>query len=121
MEVADVRLKLGPDKIIGVSAQTVQQAKLAEKQGADYLGVGAVFPTSSKEDASDVTYETLKEICEAVSIPVVAIGGITQENVSTLAKSGVCGIAVISAIYAQSDIKEAARELKKRTAKMVKL
>ncbi len=121
MEVEDVRLKLGPDKIIGVSAQTVQQAKLAEKQGADYLGVGAVFPTSSKEDASDVTYETLKEICEAVSIPVVAIGGITQENVSMLAKSGICGIAVISAIYAQSNIKEAAIELKKRTAKMVKL
>lgn len=121
MEVEDVRLKLGPDKIIGVSAQTVQQAKLAEKQGADYLGVGAVFPTSSKEDASYVTYETLKEICEAVSIPVVAIGGITQENVSMLAKSGICGIAVISAIYAQSNIKEAAIELKKRTAKMVKL
>lgn len=121
MEVEDVRLKLGPNKIIGVSAQTVQQAKLAEKQGADYLGVGAVFPTSSKEDASDVTYETLKEICEAVSIPVVAIGGITQENVSMLAKSGICGIAVISAIYAQSNIKEAARELKKRAAKMVKL
>lgn len=121
MEVEDVRLKLGPDKIIGVSAQTVQQAKLAEKRGADYLGVGAVFPTSSKEDASDVTYETLKEICEAVSIPVVAIGGITQENVSMLAKSGICGIAVISAIYAQSNIKEAAIELKKRTAKMVKL
>ncbi len=121
MEVEDVRLKLGPDKIIGVSAQTVQQAKLAEKRGADYLGVGAVFPTSSKEDASDVTYETLKEICEAVSIPVVAIGGITQENVSMLAKSGICGIAVISAIYAQSNIKEATIELKKRTAKMVKL
>lgn len=121
MEVSDVRLKLGPDKIIGVSAQTVEQAKLAEEQGADYLGVGAVFPTSSKEDAKDVSYETLKVICEAVSIPVVAIGGITQENVSKLAGSGICGIAVISAIYAQPDIKEASKELKKRTVEMVKV
>ncbi len=121
MEVRDVRLKLGPDKIIGVSAQTVEQAKLAEKQGADYLGVGAVFPTSSKEDATDVSYETLKAICEAVSIPVVAIGGITQENVSKLAGSGICGIAVISAIYAQQDIKESTKELKKRTVDMVKV
>lgn len=121
MEVSDVRLKLGPDKIIGVSAQTVEQAKLAEEQGADYLGVGAVFPTSSKEDAKDVSYETLKAICEAVSIPVVAIGGITQENVSKLAGSGICGIAVISAIYAQPDIKEASEELKKRTVEMVKV
>ena len=81
MAAGDVRKKLGDDKIIGVSAQTVEQALLAEKAGADYLGVGAVFPTSSKDDANEVTYETLKAICSAVSIPVVAIGGITQENV----------------------------------------
>ncbi len=102
MEAGDVRAKLGPDKIIGVSAQTVEQAILAEKHGADYLGVGAVFPTGSKDDAIEVPHEMLKAICEAVSIPVIAIGGITQDNVSRLAGSGLCGIAVISAIYAQT-------------------
>ena len=96
MEAGDVRAKLGPDKIIGVSAQTVEQAVLAEKHGADYLGVGAVFPTSSKDDATEVPFETLKAICEAVSIPVIAIGGITKENVKELAGSGICGIAVIA-------------------------
>ena len=105
MEAGDVRAKLGPDKIIGVSTQTVEQAILAEKHGADYLGVGAVFPTTSKDDAAEVSYDTLKAICEAVSIPVVAIGGITQENVVKLT-------AVISAIYAQKDIKKAAADLK---------
>ncbi len=120
MEAGDVRAKLGPDKIIGVSAQTVEQAILAEKHGADYLGVGAVFPTGSKDDATEVPHEMLKAICEAVSIPVIAIGGITQKNVSTLVGSGICGIAVISAIYAQPDIKKAAENLKAATAKMVK-
>lgn len=119
MEAGDVRAKLGPDKIIGVSAQTVEQAVLAERHGADYLGVGAVFPTGSKDDADDVSYETLKAICEAVSIPVIAIGGITQENVKELAGSGICGIAVISAIYAQKDIRKASEDLKKETQRMV--
>lgn len=119
MEAGDVRAKLGSDKIIGVSAQTVEQAVLAEKHGADYLGVGAVFPTGSKDDADDVSYETLKAICEAVSIPVIAIGGITQENVKELAGSGICGIAVISAIYAQKDIRKASEDLKKETQRMV--
>ena len=81
MEALDVRKLLGPDKIIGVSAQTVEQAVLAEKHGADYLGVGAVFQTNSKDDADFVSYDTLKAICEAVSIPVVAIGGITKDNI----------------------------------------
>ena len=106
MEAGDVRAKLGPDKIIGVSAQTVEQALLAEKRGADYLGVGAVFHTDSKADAADVSHETLKAICDAVSIPVIAIGGISKENVSELAGTGICGIAVISAIFAQKDIKD---------------
>ena len=119
MEAGDVRKKLGPDKIIGVSAQTVEQAILAEKRGADYLGVGAVFHTSSKDDAEDVPFETLKAICEAVSIPVIAIGGITQGNVHELAKSGICGIAVISAIYAKEDIRKASEDLKKATEAMV--
>lgn len=112
MEMKEAREKLGPDKIIGVSAHTKEEALLAQAQGVDYLGVGAVFPTSSKDDAESVSYETLKAICEVVSIPVVAIGGITRENLHQLSGSGVSGISVISAIYAQSDIKEAARELK---------
>ena len=119
MEAGDVRAKFGPGKIIGVSAGTVEEAILAEKRGADYLGVGAVFPTGSKDDAIDVPHETLKAICEAVSIPVIAIGGISQQNVSELAGSGICGIAVISAIYAQKDIKKAAEDLKAATLKMV--
>ena len=119
MEAGDVRALIGPDKILGVSAQTVEQARLAEKRGADYLGVGAVFPTGSKDDADDVSFETLKAICEAVSIPVVAIGGITLENTPQLAGSGICGIAVISAIYGQKDIYEATVSLKKVTEEMV--
>jgi thiamine-phosphate pyrophosphorylase len=120
MEAGNVRALIGPDKILGVSAQTVEQAVLAEQQGADYLGVGAVFPTGSKDDAIDVPFETLKAICEAVSIPVVAIGGITKENTPKLAGSGICGIAVISAIYAQENIREAASSLKKVTAETVR-
>ena len=119
MEAGDVRAKLGPDKIIGVSAQTVEQAVLAEKRGADYLGVGAVFPTNSKDDATDVSYETLKAICQAVSIPVIAIGGITKDNVEELSGSGICGIAVISAIYGQKNIKDAAANLKMAVRKII--
>lgn len=120
MEAAAARKKLGPNKIIGVSAQTVEQAILAEKQGADYLGVGAVFPTGSKADAEDVKGETLRAICEAVQIPVIAIGGIGKDNVMQLAGSGICGIAVISALFAQPDIEAATAELKALTTEMVK-
>lgn len=119
MEALDVRAKLGEDKILGVSAQTVEQALTAQAHGADYLGVGAVFHTGSKADAEDVNHETLKAICEAVDIPVIAIGGIGKENVKELAGSGICGIAVISAIFAQKDIKKATEELKIRTEEMV--
>lgn len=119
MEAVNVRAILGNDKILGVSAQTVEQALLAEKQGADYLGVGAVFPTGSKADADDVSYETLKAICEAVSIPVVAIGGISASNVSALKDSGVSGIAVISAIFAAQDIESATKRLKELAEKVV--
>ena len=120
MEALDVRRKLGPDKIIGVSAQTVEQALLAEKHGADYLGVGAVFPTGSKDDADDVSYDTLQAICRAVSIPVVAIGGISLGNVSQLSGSGICGIAVISAIYGAADIRRASLDLKAATEEMLR-
>lgn len=119
MEAGAVREKLGPDKIIGVSAQTVEQALLAEQKGADYLGVGAVFPTGSKDDAVEVSHETLKAICEAVKIPVIAIGGISTGNVMELSGSGICGIAVISAIFAKPDIEAAAKELKEQTEKML--
>ena len=119
MEADDVRKILGEDKILGVSAQTVEQALLAEKRGADYLGVGAVFPTNSKDDAKEVTYETLKEICEAVSIPVVAIGGITHDNIKELTGSKIDGIAVISAIYGANNIKNAASGLKEEISKIV--
>lgn len=118
MEAGMVREKLGPDKIIGVSAQTVEQAILAEQKGADYLGVGAVFPTGSKDDAVEVSHDTLKAICEAVHIPVIAIGGISTGNVMELSGSGICGIAVISAIFAKPDIETAAKELRKQTEKM---
>ena len=121
MEAGDVRALIGPDKILGVSAQTVEQAVLAEKRGADYLGVGAVFPTGSKDDAVEVSHETLKAICDAVSIPVVAIGGITVNNTLELAGSGICGIAVISAIYGQKDIYQATVSLKKVTEEMVRI
>ena len=120
MEYQKAREILGPDKIIGVSAHTVEEALLAEKQGAAYLGVGAVFPTSSKSDVGEMSYETLKAICKAVSIPVVAIGGISGENVGKLAGSGICGVAVISAIYAAKDVKAAAADLKATVEEMLR-
>ncbi len=119
MNAAEVRMKLGDNKILGVSAQTVEQAMAAEKAGADYLGVGAVFSTGSKADAEWVSMDVLKGICDAVTIPVIAIGGIQKNNVMQLSGSGICGIAVISAIFAQSDIQKATAELKKLTQEMV--
>lgn len=119
MEAGSVREKLGEDKILGVSAQTVEQAIYAEQSGADYLGVGAVFPTGTKTDADEVSFETLKAICEAVKIPVIAIGGISMGNVMRLEGSGICGIAVISALFAQADIERATAELKELTHQMV--
>ena len=106
-----VRKQLGPNKILGVSVQTVKQARLAQAQGADYLGVGAMFSTSTKHDAKAVTYETLQQICEAVTIPVVAIGGITSENITNLYGSGINGVAVVSAILAQDNILTATTQL----------
>lgn len=119
MEAGDVRALIGPDKILGVSAQTVEQALKAQERGADYLGVGAVFPTGSKDDADDVSHETLKAICDAVDIPVIAIGGISRKNVLELKGTGICGIAVISAIFAQKNIEEATRDLLHATKEMV--
>lgn len=119
MEAFNVRAILGPDKIIGVSAQTVEQAVLAEKNGADYLGVGAVFHTGTKKDANSISHETVKQICQAVNIPVIAIGGISRENVMELQGTGICGIAVVSAIFAAENITEATKELKELTKNMI--
>lgn len=118
MEAGQVRAKLGEGKIIGVSASTVEQAVLAQKRGADYLGVGAIFPTGSKDDADAVSIDTLKAIVNAVSIPVVAIGGITKENVCELKDSGIAGIAIISAIFAKPDVKAATTELRRIMEKL---
>ena len=112
MPAAEVRKMIGPELILGVSAQTVEQAVQAEKDGADYLGVGAVFSTSTKLDADDVSFETLRAICDAVSIPVVAIGGITKDNIAKLKGSGIDGIAVVSAIFAAPDVRKASEELR---------
>lgn len=119
MAAGDVRKKMGDDKIIGVSAKTVKQALLAQKNGADYLGVGAVFQTGTKKDATCITQETLKEICKAVEIPVVAIGGITKDNLVELKGSGIDGIAVVSAIFACEDIEQGTRELKQQVENML--
>ena len=112
MEADDVRAKLGPDKIIGVSCKNVEQALLAKKHGADYLGVGAMYPTGTKKDATAVTPEALSAICQAVNIPVVAIGGINKDRLEPLKGTGVDGVAVVSAIFAAEDIEKATRELK---------
>lgn len=120
MLVSDVRSRVGSQMIIGVSAHSVEEAIEAEKNGADYIGAGAVFSTSTKTDVDRMPFKTLKEICKAVEIPVVAIGGISKNNVLELSGSGIDGIAVISAIFAADDPAEATRELLKLSNKMVK-
>ena len=114
MEASKARQLLGPDKILGVSAQTVKQAIAACNAGADYLGVGAVFPTGTKNDAEAVSLDTLKAITAAVDIPVVAIGGIGADNIAELSGTGIAGAAVVSAIFARTDIKKAAAELRQQ-------
>lgn len=115
MDPQKARALLGPGKILGVSAHTVDQALAAEKTGADYLGVGAVFSTSTKQDAASVPLETVREICQAVSIPVVAIGGISADNILSLQNSGVVGAAVVSALFAAENIFSAAQNLSRLT------
>ena len=114
MEAGQARARLGPDKIIGVSAHSVDEALRAQAAGADYLGAGAVFHTGTKGDAGALSYETLKAICSAVQIPVVAIGGIDLQNMGQLAGSGIQGVAVVSAIFAQSDPEQAAQMLRSK-------
>lgn len=113
MPVLAARGILGPNKIIGVSAATVAEAQLAEAQGADYLGIGAIYTTVTKQNTRPVTLPLLKEIKQSVGIPMVAIGGIHADNAAEVAATGVDGIAVVSAVVAQPDIAEAARNMKR--------
>ena len=115
----DIRKLMGPDKILGISAGTVEEAVAAENAGADYIGVGAVFGTSTKKNARNLTVEKLREITNAVSIPVVAIGGINARNLMELSGSGVDGVAVVSAIFAAEDPGKATAELLTLTREMV--
>lgn len=117
--VAEIRELTGKNFIIGATAKTVEQAKEAEKSGADYLGVGAVFPSSTKKTAIRITKEELQKICSSVKIPAVAIGGITDENISEIKGGGMSGIAVVSAIFGAENIKEAAVELKEKVREAV--
>ncbi|OFI06791.1 thiamine-phosphate synthase [Clostridium acetireducens DSM 10703] len=111
---------LGKDKILGVSAGTIEDALKAEKDGADYLGVGAIFKTNSKDDADHTSIETLKEIKTKVNVPIVAIGGISKYNLSELKGTNIDGVAVISAILGGEDIKETTKDLKKEVLKALK-
>lgn len=111
LPVSVARRLMGPDGIVGASASSVEEALFLEAQGADYLGVGAVFPTSTKQNTEQVSLEDLRRIKAAVSIPMVAIGGIDAENALEVMKTGVDGVAVVSAIINCSDIREAARQL----------
>lgn len=116
---AEARAVLGPEAIVGVSAQTVEEALAAQAAGADYLGVGAMYGTPTKPDAVDVTFEELARICAAVDIPVTAIGGINARTMGSLAGTGVDGAAVVSAIFAAEDIEAATRELRRLAADAV--
>lgn len=120
MKAAEVRKKVGNDMIIGVSVHSVEEALEAVKNGADCLGVGAVFSTSTKADANVLPKETLRDICAAVDIPVVAIGGINKSNISSLSGSRVDGVALVSAIFGADDIEKECRLLKKLSEDMVK-
>lgn len=115
MEYSKAREILGPDKIIGISAGTVEQAVQAEKMGADYIGIGAVFHTGTKKDAESISRETLLAIAQSVTIPIVGIGGITVENMDYFKDTGIHGVAVISAIFGSKDPGKATAELLQKT------
>ena len=113
LEAGRVRALLGPDKIIGVSAHNVEEALAAQAAGADYLGTGAAFVTGTKTDAKPISRETIRAVTAAVDIPVVAIGGITRDNLPELKDCGLDGVAVVSALFAQPDVRAAAEELRR--------
>ena len=120
MDARDVRGLIGCDKILGVTAKTIEQAQKAQRNGADYLGSGAVFGSTTKLNAKPMTMELLKSICESVTIPVVAIGGIHRGNLASLAGTGIRGAAVVSGIFAAADIGEECRVLRAEIEKFVK-
>lgn len=120
MAAGEVRRRAGDGMILGVSVHTVEEAREAVRNGADYLGLGAVFPTSTKTDVSQMPNETLRAICDAVDVPVVAIGGINKETIGKLSGSGVDGAALVSAIFSAADIESACRELRTLSEQMVK-
>lgn len=118
MDILEARRILGDEKIIGISTKTMEQALDAEKKGADYLGVGAIFSTSTKLDAKSIDSEVFKNIYETIKIPIVAIGGISLENISLLRNTKISGVAVVSGILAQKDIKKAAMNLREEVEKI---
>lgn len=118
MDILEARRILGDQKIIGISTKTMEQALDAEKKGADYLGVGAIFSTSTKLDAKSIDSEVFKNIYETIKIPIVAIGGISLENISLLRNTKISGVAVVSGILAQKDIKKAAMNLREEVEKI---
>lgn len=117
--VAEIRARVGRDFIIGATAKTVEQARAAQAAGADYLGVGAVFPSPTKKNAVRITVEQLRDICGSVTIPAVAIGGISLDNIRELRGGGMRGVAVISALFGADDIAGAARALKQEALSAV--
>ena len=119
LAAGEVRCRVGENMILGVSVHTVEEACQAVRDGADYLGLGAVFPTSTKTDADQMSNETLRDICGAVEIPVVAIGGLNRDNILRLSGSGVDGVALVSAIFGAEDIEAACRELCALSEQMV--
>lgn len=120
MSISEARKILGQEKIIGATAKTIEQAKKAEAEGADYLGVGAVFGSTTKKDAIPITKERLKEIADSVSIPIVAIGGINRGNIAKLYGTGIHGVAVVSGIFATENIEEECRMLCKESGRIVR-
>ena len=121
MDAARVRQRVGEDMMIGVSVHSVEEALEAVQNGADYLGVGAMFATATKTDAAVLPLETLRDICNAVEVPVVAIGGIGKHNIARLAGTGVDGVALVSAIFSAGDIEQACILLRKQSEEMVKI
>lgn len=119
IDAKTARKLLGQEKIIGVSAKTVEEALRAQRDGADYIGSGAIFTTSTKKDANVISIDTLEKICQAVSIPVVAIGGIQESNVLKLKGTGISGISVISAIFSKADIFIATKKLRALSEEIV--
>lgn len=119
VSAAEIRKLVGDNFIIGVTAKTIEQAKKAENDGADYIGVGAVFPSPTKTNAIRITNEQLNEICSSVSIPAVAIGGISLDNITELSGCKMSGVAVVSAIFAADDIKTTVQELKRTVQDLI--